>query len=59
MDLYQLGIDSSVKASLRYRSEFSLERRKLMLSGTTFDLLPVENKPEGTHSSSEPHSTPF
>lgn len=49
----------SVKASLRYRSELSLERRKLMLGGTTFDLLPVENKPAGTHSRSEQHNTPF
>lgn len=49
----------SVKASLRYRSELSLERRRPMLGGTTFDLLPVENEPAGTHSSSEQHSTPF
>lgn len=48
----------SVKASLKYRSELSLERRRRMLGGTTFDLLPVEKQPAGTHSSAEQHSTP-
>lgn len=45
----------TVTASLRYRSELSLDRRRLMLSGTTLDLLPVENEPGGTHSNSEQH----
>jgi len=48
----------SVEARMRYRSELSLERRRLMLGGTTFDSLTVKNKPAGTHSSSEQHSIP-
>lgn len=36
---WQLFLQS--KARLRYRSRLSLERRRVMLPGTTFDLLPV------------------